>query len=526
MFNLARKYSAMDPRLVAADLVPTPVMVVDRNLKVLFMNKAGAQVAGRSQEQCVGASCSDLFRTDHCNTADCRCRQAVDRQGVFTADNVAHPQGMTIPIRYTASPVRDDSGAIVGAVEFVVDISQETKFVKSLKELIESAREGDLDARIRNDGFADTYLTIVDGVNAMLDALSSPIQEATKVLENVAEGDLSARMVGDYRGGHARIKDSLNQATTNLDQSLLMVAGAVNQVAMAAGEIGRGSQSLAQGASEQASSLEEVSSSLQEMNSITQQTAGKAQVARDMSEGARVSAGAGLESMNRLSQAMEQIKASSDSTAKIVKTIDGIAFQTNLLALNAAVEAARAGDAGKGFAVVAEEVRNLAMRSAEAAKNTAQMIEESARKTENGVALNREVLAKLQEINEQTGNVGNVMKGIVEVSQQQGLGIGQITTAVEQVNQVTQQTAASSEESASASEQLSSQAEELRSLVGRFRLSEQETREHGGCRQSPTAARTQTVRKPSLQLVKQSPRNPTETNRFNDDQDQAALGRF
>ncbi len=523
MFKNARKSSAMDSRLVAADLVPTPVMVVDKDLKVLFMNKAGAQIAGRSQEQCVGASCSDLFRTDHCNTGECRCRQAVDRQGVFTADNVAHPQGMTIPIRYTASPVRDDSGTVIGAVEFVVDITQETRFITSLKDLIESAKEGDLGARMENDEFAGAYLTIADGVNAMLEAVSSPIQEAAKILEKIAEGDLSARMVGEYRGGHARIKESLNQATTNLDQSLLMVTGAVAQVAAAAGEIGSGSQSLAQGASEQASSLEEVSSSLQEMRSITEQNSGKAQVARDMSEGARVSAEAGLESMNRLSQAMEQIKASSDSTAKILKTIDGIAFQTNLLALNAAVEAARAGDAGKGFAVVAEEVRNLAMRSAEAAKNTAALIEESVRKTENGVGLNREVLAKLHEINEQTHKVGEVMKQIVEGSQQQDVGIGQITAAVEQVNQVTQQTAAASEESASASEELSSQAAELRSLVNRFHLSQEVTPEQGYHRVASTSASKQAARMPSLQLVKPALRN---WENVPDDQGQAALGSF
>jgi methyl-accepting chemotaxis protein len=171
-----------------------------------------------------------------------------------------------------------------------------------------------------------------------------------------------------------------------------------------------------------------------------------------------------------LSQAIDKIKASSDSTAKIVKTIDEIAFQTNLLALNAAVEAARAGDAGKGFAVVAEEVRNLAMRSAEAAKNTANMIEESVKNAEGGVSINQEVLKNLTEINNQVNKVSAVMAEIAAASDQQSQGVDQVNMAVEQMNQVTQQVAANAEESASAAQELSGQAEDMKSMVGAFRL--------------------------------------------------------
>jgi methyl-accepting chemotaxis protein len=175
--------------------------------------------------------------------------------------------------------------------------------------------------------------------------------------------------------------------------------------------------------------------------------------------------------MQRLSQAIVDIKQASDETAKIVKTIDEIAFQTNLLALNAAVEAARAGDAGKGFAVVAEEVRNLAMRSAEAAKNTALLIEEAVRKAEGGVTLNQEVLHNLEEIVSQVHKVSEVMGEIAAASEQQQHGVVQLNTAVEQLNQVTQQTAANSEETASTAQELSSQAAEMRHLVQVFQLS-------------------------------------------------------
>src|SRR5207244_2344599 len=152
-----------------------------------------------------------------------------------------------------------------------------------------------------------------------------------------------------------------------------------------------------------------------------------------LSEGARASANKGMGSMKRLSQAMDKIKSSGDATAKIVKTIDEIAFQTNLLALNAAVEAARAGDAGKGFAVVAEEVRNLAMRSADAAKNTANLIEESVKNAEGGVSLNEEVSRNFVEIQEQAKKVNEVMSEIAAASDQQAQGVSQVSTAIEQM---------------------------------------------------------------------------------------------
>jgi methyl-accepting chemotaxis protein len=234
--------------------------------------------------------------------------------------------------------------------------------------------------------------------------------------------------------------------------------------------VSSGSQTLAQGASEQASALEEISSSLQEMTSMTQQNALNTQEANSLSDTARERTAGGVESMRRLAQAIEKIKGSSDQTAKIVKTIDEIAFQTNLLALNAAVEAARAGEAGKGFAVVAEEVRSLAMRSAEAAKNTSELIEGAVRDAQNGVTLSEEVVVALSQIEVGIGKVKDVVGEISASSEQQSQGINQINVAVEEMNSVTQAVAANSEEAASASEELSSQAEVMQGLVGQFKL--------------------------------------------------------
>ncbi len=237
------------------------------------------------------------------------------------------------------------------------------------------------------------------------------------------------------------------------------------QVSEAAGQVSSSSQSLAQGNSEQAAAIEETSSSLEEMTSMTQGSATSANEAKELAGQTRQQANQGSASMQRMSKAIDDIKKSSDETAKIIKTIDEIAFQTNLLALNAAVEAARAGDAGKGFAVVAEEVRNLAQRSAEAARDTAELIEGSVTNATNGVEINQEVGQALQSITELATQVDDLVAQIAGASSEQAQGIQQINQAVTQMDEVTQQNAANAEESASASEELSSQAEQLNGMV-------------------------------------------------------------
>jgi methyl-accepting chemotaxis protein len=238
-----------DQRLMIADLLPTPVMAIDRELRVTYVNRAAAQIAGRTAESCVGLSCADVLRAEHCGTGECPCRQAMDRQQVFTADQTARPQGREIPIRYTATPLRSESGHVVGALEFVLDISKEVEISRAVQELSGDALAGRLQQRLPADRFQGNYRNLVQAVNSMLDAVLAPVGEATKVLERVADRDLSARMTGQYQGDHARLQTSLNHAVENLDDSLEQIASAVEQVAAAADQIGSGSQTLAQGAS-------------------------------------------------------------------------------------------------------------------------------------------------------------------------------------------------------------------------------------------------------------------------------------
>jgi len=244
-----------------------------------------------------------------------------------------------------------------------------------------------------------------------------------------------------------------------------VLSSSADQTTTSAEQVASASQTLAEGASEQAASLEETSASLEELLSMTRRNAESARNASELAQAAQLAADQGAGNMRAMTTAMGEIKASSDDIAKIIKTIDEIAFQTNILALNAAVEAARAGESGMGFAVVADEVRNLAQRSAQAAKETAGKIEGAIAKTAQGVRISDQVLGSLQEIVDKVRKLGELVAEVAAASSEQNQGIEQVNKAVGQMDHVTQANAASAEESASAATELNSQAESLRQAV-------------------------------------------------------------
>jgi methyl-accepting chemotaxis protein len=262
-----------------------------------------------------------------------------------------------------------------------------------------------------------------------------------------------------------RIVGSINRSLQATIGQLEETAG---QTVSSAGQVSSASQSLAEGASEQAASLEETSASLEELSSMTKHNSENARRADELAKGTRAAADKGLGDMQTMNVAMTAIQTSSNDIAKIIKTIDEIAFQTNILALNAAVEAARAGETGKGFAVVAEEVRSLAQRSAQAARETTAKIEGAVANTAQGVEMSHHVEHSLHEIATAIRQVNDLVAEVANASHEQTQGISQINLAVGQMDKVTQSNAASAEESASAAQELNSQAADMKDSVAKL----------------------------------------------------------
>jgi methyl-accepting chemotaxis protein len=345
--------------------------------------------------------------------------------------------------------------------------------------LARAAVEGQLFHRADPSGHQGNFARIVDGINQTLDTIIAPIDEATGTLERLAQRDLRARVVADFRGDHARIKEAVNATAQALDEALRQVTGAVEQVSSAASQIASSSQAVASGASEQAASLQETTTRLESVSGLVKHASQEAQQANHLAGSARQAASAGTAAVAQMQGAMEKIKASAEGTSQIIRDINDIAFQTNLLALNAAVEAARAGEAGRGFAVVAEEVRSLALRAKEAAQKTEALIRESVKQAVEGETTSRQVAGQLQEIAGGVDKVSHIVSEIAASARAQSDSIDQVSQAVAEMDRVTQQNAASAEESSSAASELSAQSEELASMVGAFRLSEADPTEVG-----------------------------------------------
>lgn len=382
--------------------------------------------------------------------------------------------GKEVWIQASYNPIFDLNGKPFKVVKYATDISQQKDAEHQMQVLINSALAGKLDERIDVSGYEGSIRQSAENINKLMDAIVSPIRESTRVLGLLAQGDLTNHMDGNYQGEFSSLRDSINTSIENLFKMVADIRETTTNISSAATEIAQGNSDLSQRTEEQASSLEETASSMEELTSTVKQNADNARQANQLAASARDQAEKGGEVVGSAISAMAAINSSSKKISDIIGVIDEIAFQTNLLALNAAVEAARAGEQGRGFAVVAAEVRNLAQRSATAAKEIKSLIKDSVEKVDEGSRLVDASGKTLAEIVGSVKKVSDIIAEIAAASQEQSAGIDQVNKAVMQMDEVTQQNAALVEEAAAASEAMDEQAQGLKKLIAFFKVDEQE----------------------------------------------------
>jgi methyl-accepting chemotaxis protein len=419
-------------------------------------------VSGRSLAELTGNKLTETVLTDPKVQSDMQ--DAVQRGHDIDVVLGSHH------LRLSARPIKDEAGNTLGRVTTWLDRTAEVRVEQEVASIIAGAGRGDFNARLGTEGKEGFFKQLSEGLNQLSGVVSAGLNDVATVLQRVAQGDLTRTIETDYQGLFGQLKDDTNTTVERLREVVGRIKEATEAINTAAQEIAAGNQDLSSRTEEQASSLEETASSMEELNATVKQNAESARQANELATSSNEIAVRGGQMVKQVVATMSGIQASSKKIADIVGVIDSIAFQTNILALNAAVEAARAGEQGRGFAVVATEVRNLAQRSATAAKEIKALIAESVDKVEGGAQLVHEAGTTMDEVVTSFQQVARLVVDISNASREQSSGIEQVTQAVSQMDEVTQQNAALVEEAAAAAESLEEQAQGLVQAVGMFKL--------------------------------------------------------
>ncbi|MCX7185189.1 MAG: methyl-accepting chemotaxis protein [Nitrosospira sp.] len=372
----------------------------------------------------------------------------------------------------TLVPVINPAGERLGTAVEWQDRTAEVAIEQEVAGIVTAASEGDFSKRLSLEGKEGFFKQLTEGINGLMQTSSVSLDEVVRVLGALAKGDLTERITGEYHGTFGQLKDDSNQTVAQLTEIVTQIKEATDLINTAASEIARGNSDLSQRTEQQASSLEETASSMEELTSTVKQNAENSRQANQLAIGASEIAVKGGNVVSQVVTTMSSINDSSKKIVDIISVIDGIAFQTNILALNAAVEAARAGEQGRGFAVVATEVRNLAQRSAAAAKEIKELISDSVEKVGSGTKLVDEAGKTMQEIVSSVKRVTDIMSEITAASQEQSAGIEQVNQAITSMDEGVQQNAALVEQATAAAESMEEQAQNLATAVATFKLNE------------------------------------------------------
>ena len=477
-FDVAEAARQADETLrikIALDNVSTGVMIANNERTIIYANNAvqrilkGAESAIRQQLPSFDA---DRMIGVNIDTFHKHPEHQAKLLANFTETHTANLEIGGRYLRVTASPVINARNDRLGAVAEWLDRTNEVMVEKEVANIVDGALRGDFVTRISLEGKEGFFKQLSEGLNQLSEVTQTGLTDVARVLQLVAAGDLTEQITADYKGIFGQLKDDTNTTIERLREVVGNIKEATDAIDTAAKEIAAGNQDLSSRTEEQASSLEETSSSMEQLNATVRQNADNAKQANELAKRSNDGVVKGGQVVKQVVVTMGEIQASSKRISDIIGVIDGIAFQTNILALNAAVEAARAGEQGRGFAVVATEVRNLAQRSATAAKEIKTLIAESVDKVESGAKLVHQAGATMDEVVVSFQQVARLVTDIASASREQSAGIEQTTLAVSQMDEVTQQNAALVEEAAAAAESLEEQARGLVETVNMFKLAE------------------------------------------------------
>jgi methyl-accepting chemotaxis protein len=459
---------------VALDNVTSNVMLAGPKGEILYLNKA---VEGffRERESMI-REVLPSFSVDELvggNIHNFHRDPAAIQKILDDMDVNGHTSTVTVAGRILQQifiPVFNETGERLGTIAEWHDKTEMHNIQNDIQGLIDAAVQGDIQQRLDTTSYEGYLHELGDGINSMLDVLQAPLQEVEQVLPEVSNGDLTQRMVGEYKGDFLTLKNSINDTVDNLHDMVKQVRGVAAEVELGANDMVSGNGALSERIAMQSQALSETTANMEGMNQSIQQSQGHLDQASTLSKEASELAGEGDTIVKQAIEAMEGIRDSSGRIADIIGVIDSIAFQTNLLALNAAVEAARAGEQGKGFAVVAGEVRNLAHRSSEAASEVKGLIEESVSRVESGSAQVNRSGKSLQQIHQAINQLTDLVAQISEVGHQQQRDVGQVNQAVSNLESVNQQNAAMVEESSASTQNMAQNSQQLIKMVESFRI--------------------------------------------------------